>query len=139
MLGLTAEWERDNIRNALKQDVFSEMKEGHWAGGSAPFGYDYNRETKNLVINENEAEIVRMIYDLYASGKSLGAITDQLNQALISPRCKTAKDGIATGTASSDKPAYKGETIVNRHCHISDIKKVDLSKAIKMLFRQLSA
>jgi len=64
------------------------MKEGYWASGRAPFGYDYNKNTKHLVINESEAEIIRKIYDLYASGKSLGAIADTLNKELVSPRGK---------------------------------------------------
>jgi len=54
-----------------------------------------------------------MIYDLYVSGKSLGAITDQLNQSLISPRGKTAKGWYRTGIREIlINPAYKGEIIL---------------------------
>ena len=76
VLGLTAEWERDNIAERTKTGRLQRMKDGYWASGRAPFGYDYNKETKHLVINEKEAEIVRKIFDLYASGKSLGSIAD---------------------------------------------------------------
>jgi site-specific DNA recombinase len=133
VLGLTAEWERDSIIERTKTGRLQRQKEGHWAGGPAPFGYDYNRDTKNLVINEDEAKIIRMIYDLYASGKSLGAIVDQLNKELVRPRSKTGKGWYPTGLRQVlINPAYKGEAIVNRHSHIGDIKKVDLSKAIKI-------
>jgi site-specific DNA recombinase len=109
------------------------MKEGCWASGRAPFGYDYNKDTKHLVINEKEAEIVRKIFDLYASGKSLGSIADRLNKELVSPRGKNSK-GWYNNSARHVliNPIYKGEAVVNRHCHISDINNVDLSKAIKI-------
>jgi site-specific DNA recombinase len=133
VLGLTAEWERESIIERTKTGRLQRQKEGHWAGGPAPFGYNYDKETKNLVINGDEAKIIRMIYDLYASGKSLGAITDQLNKELVSPRCKTAKGWYRTGIREIlINPAYKGELILNRHSHITDIRKIDLSKVIKM-------
>jgi site-specific DNA recombinase len=133
VLGLTAEWERDNITERTKTGRIQRMKEGCWASGRAPFGYDYNKDTKHLVINEKEAEIVRKIFDLYASGKSLGSIADQLNKELVSPRGKNSK-GWYNNSARHVliNPIYKGEAIVNRHCHISDINNVDLSKAIKI-------
>jgi len=133
LVGLIAEWERDAIIERTKTGQLQRMKEGHWATGPVPCGYDYNRDTKNLVINENEAKIIRMIYDLYVSGKSLSSITDQLNKELIRPRSKTGKGWYATGIRQVlINPAYKGEAIVNRHSHIGNISKVDMSKAIKM-------
>ena len=133
VLGLTAEWERDNITERTKTGRLQRMKEGYWASGRAPFGYDYNKNTKHLVINESEAEIIRKIYDLYASGKSLGAIADTLNKELVSPRGKNSKGWYNNSIRHIlINPTYKGEAIVNRHCHISDINRVDLSKAIRL-------
>ena len=133
VLGLTAEWERDSIIERTKTGRLQRQKEGHWAGGPAPFGYNYDKETKNLAINEDEAKIIRMIYDLYASGKSLASIANQLNKELVRPRSKTGKGWYPTGLRQVViNPAYKGETIVNRHCHIGDINKTDLSKAVRI-------
>jgi len=133
VLGLTAEWERESIITRTTTGRLQRLKEGHWAGGPAPFGYNYDRETKNLVINEEEAAIVRMVYNLYASGKSLGAIAEQLNKALVSPRGKTSKGWYRTGIRETlINPAYKGEAILNRRCHITDIRKIDLSKVIQI-------
>ena len=133
VLGLTAEWERENIRERTKTGQFQRMKEGHWATGPAPYGYNYNKDTKNLVINESEAKIISQIYDLYASGKSLGSIATQLNKELVRPRSKTGKGWHPTGIRQVlINPAYKGEALVNRHSHIGNISKIDLSKAIKM-------
>jgi site-specific DNA recombinase len=133
VLGLTAEWERDNITERTKTGRLQRMKEGYWASGRAPFGYDYNKVTKHLVINVGEAEIIRKIYDLYASGKSLGAIADTLNKELVSPRGKNSKGWYNNSIRHIlINPTYKGEAVVNRHCHISDINRVDLSKAIRL-------
>jgi site-specific DNA recombinase len=97
MLGLIAEWERESIIERTKTGRLQRYKEGHWAGGSSPFGYDYNRDTKNLVINESEAKTIRKIYDLCSLGKSLKSIADQLNTELIRPRGKTGKGWYSTG------------------------------------------
>jgi len=133
VLGLTAEWERESIRERTQTGHLQRMKEGCWANGPAPYGYDYNKDTKHLVINENEAPIIRKIYDQYASGKSLSAIANQLNKELVHPRSKTGRGWHSTGIRQVlINPAYKGEALVNRHCHIGDVNKVDLSKAIKI-------
>ncbi len=47
-------------------------------GGSAPLGYDVG-ENKKLVINEREAEAVRIIYDMYINGYSYRNIAEYLN------------------------------------------------------------
>ncbi|TQS01355.1 recombinase family protein [Paenibacillus ottowii] len=41
---------------------------GRWVAGPAPFGFDYDKDSKKLVINEEEASIVRMIFDYYVNG-----------------------------------------------------------------------
>jgi len=52
----------------------------------------------------------------------------------LRPRSKTGKGWHPTGIRQVlINPAYKGEALVNRHCHISDINKVDLSKVIKLV------
>jgi site-specific DNA recombinase len=133
VLGLTAEWERESIRERTMTGHLQRMKEGCWASGRTPFGYDYNKDTKHLIINESEAGIIRKIFDLYASGKSLGSIADRLNKELVSPRGKNGKGWYSNSIRHVlINPTYKGEAIVNRHCHISDINRVDLSKAIRI-------
>lgn len=53
-------------------------KEGKYSGGAIPFGYKVDKERENLiVINEEEAEIVREIYSLYETGLSQTAIAKE--------------------------------------------------------------
>lgn len=47
--------------------------------GEAPLGYDYNPKTKKLEPNE-QAFIIRLVFDLYIEGKSTTSIAVDLNQ-----------------------------------------------------------
>jgi site-specific DNA recombinase len=62
-----------------------------------PYGYDYNEETKELVINEIEANVIRRIFDMLLNERlSTYAISDRLNAEGV-PTPLTAKQwGSAT-------------------------------------------
>lgn len=61
VFGWVAEMERDMIRDRTLMGQLEAKKKHHWAG-SAPYGYNLNKETKKLVINEDEARWVRKMY-----------------------------------------------------------------------------
>ena len=86
VLGLVSEWERDNIIERTKAGRLQRYKEGKWAGGPVPFGYDYDRETKKLVINANEAIIVKRIFNEYINGGTLNGVASSLQRDHIPPR-----------------------------------------------------
>jgi len=52
---------------------------GLHTGGKPPLGYDLDRETKKLIINEHEAEIVKLIFKRFFEGFGYGEIIDELN------------------------------------------------------------
>lgn len=60
--------EFETTRERLTGGRYNAALEGKWVSGPAPFGFDYNPETKRLVINDEESEIVRAIFDYYANG-----------------------------------------------------------------------
>lgn len=60
--------EFETTRERLTGGRYNAAMEGKWVSGPAPFGYDYNHETKKLIMNETEAETVRLIFDFYANG-----------------------------------------------------------------------
>ncbi len=127
------EWERESIRERTMSGRLQRFKDGCWAGGKAPYGYAYNKDTKKLVINETEARVVRRIFNDYDSGKTLNAMANTLNNEKVIPRGKNSKGWRQTAVRQVLlNPTYKGIQIVNRHSHISDINKVDLSKAIQI-------
>lgn len=54
------------------------MKRGEMVGFNGCYGYDYDKETKSISINEEEAEVVRMIYDMYLQGYGTTTIAKRL-------------------------------------------------------------
>jgi len=131
LFGMVAEWDRDNIIERCKNGRIQRYKSGCWAGGKPTFGYSYDKTTRKLVINEDQAKIVRLIFNGYNSGKSIKA----MNRVLDDQRIPTIR-GKARGWIDSGirfiliNPIYKGTLIVSRNCHITDLAKTDLSKAI---------
>ena len=64
-LGLVAEWERDTITERTKTGRIQRQSKGCWAAGASLYGYDYDKTSKKLVINQMEAAVVRRIFSLY--------------------------------------------------------------------------
>lgn len=60
--------EFETTRERLTGGRYNAAMEGKWVAGAAPFGYQYNEHTKKLEIKEDEAEVVRAIFDFYANG-----------------------------------------------------------------------
>jgi len=65
ILGVVGEWEREAIIERTKSGRYLRYKEGKWGPGETRYGYRYNPETKELEIREDEASVVRRIYNLY--------------------------------------------------------------------------
>ncbi len=76
-----------DISKKIKSSLKAKMKEGKWVGGRTPFGYDQDKEHKNhLVINEEQAIIVRRIFDMCLEGLSFFKIAKQLtNEGVKTP------------------------------------------------------
>ena len=76
-----AEIERENILVQTMEGRKQKAREGKWNGGQAPFGYDLDSRNSTLVVNEEEAEIVRIIYDKFVhTDMGADAICNYLNQ-----------------------------------------------------------
>ena len=65
VLSAVAEIERENILEQTMNGRREKARQGKWNGGPAPYGYMIKDEI--LSINEEEAEIVRTIYDKYVN------------------------------------------------------------------------
>ena len=68
----------------LGREVMKGMRENALkcihTGGKPPLGFDVDPVTKKLVINEREAEAVRLIYSMYAEGYCYSDILKELDQ-----------------------------------------------------------
>lgn len=77
--GLIAEFERTTLLERSKAGRLKRAREGKW-WGRAPLGYDYDVETGRLVLNEKEAAVVRLVFDLYSRrGETLESVAVKLN------------------------------------------------------------
>ena len=64
------------VRKGQRENAYKSM----WTGGLPPYGYDVDPETKRLVINEHEAEAVRIIFKMFVRGEGYLTIADELNR-----------------------------------------------------------
>lgn len=75
---LLNEYYSRNLSKVTHSGLSQRAKESKHCGGKAPLGYDVDKKGK-LVINEEEAEIVRLIFDLYESNYSYNRMAKELN------------------------------------------------------------
>ena len=77
-----AQLESEQIGERVKIGMKKKAETGDGMLGSGhPYGYVYHYGQLKVV--ENEAQIVREMYDLYSSGSSMGDIADALNNRMI--------------------------------------------------------
>ncbi len=105
MLGSVAQLEREVTAERVSEDMYYRALAGKWNGGIIPYGYTTRQKTikdsrnkgikeekilqkvnklapepKRLYVNEEEAENVKKIYELYFEKRSLRATTNLLNK-----------------------------------------------------------
>ena len=108
----------------------------------APYGYDYNPETKKLTINEEEARIIKYIFRLCKEGLSLYSIALRLNNEGVPTKKRNIKnikkpktirhDG-TWSTASLGKlvrnPVYYGKPTISLESETSKSKVFTRNKS----------
>lgn len=75
ILAVFAQLEREQIKERMGMGKEARAKAGKWHGGSTePIGYDYDKTTKLLNVNEYEAMQVRELYELFLRGMPLRTV-----------------------------------------------------------------
>ena len=126
MIGGVAEWERNTIVERSKMGRQRRYKEGYYAGSpekKTKFGYDYDKESGKLVINEKEAEVVRFIFNEYVKADS----------SIVKVAKKLRKNGHKTKTGLDFEPdriqeilrneMYTGRWFANHCSNDKELKK----------------
>ena len=78
-LAIVAEIEKENIRSRMSGGRKQKAKQGGYSGGQPPMGYKV--VDGKLVINPDEAEVVRFIFSRKAQGFTMLSTVDALNKA----------------------------------------------------------
>lgn len=75
-----AQFELEIGSERTREKVHAARKKGRFIGGHPPLGYDIDRETHRLVVNPDEAQMVRELFDLYLQHRSLLAVVQEANK-----------------------------------------------------------
>lgn len=79
-----AQFEREVIGERVRDKIAASKTKGLWVGGPVPLGY--RSEKKQLVMVEQEATLVRRIFQLYLDLGSVGAVAETLGREGIVTR-----------------------------------------------------
>lgn len=112
-----AELERNNIRENTTAGRYQKARNGLWNGAQAPFGY--RLDNGKLVIEESEAEVVRIIFDRYVhTPDGIHKIAVWLNEHGYKkePRGNGKYVFFSPGTLKNiiDNPVYAGKIAYGR-------------------------
>ncbi len=117
VLSAVAEIERENILEQTMNGRKEKARQGGWNGGPAPYGY-YLKDNQ-LVVKEEEAEIVRQIFEQFVdTNKGCGGIAKSLNLQGV-PKAKNTKSALTVWSAHCikallDNPVYAGKIAYGR-------------------------
>lgn len=124
ILEVFAQFERELIKERTLIGVESAVSKGHF-GGKPPLGYktkldDEGKKLKEWIINEDEAKIVRKIFELCASGKTYFQISNILKEKYPKVISSIRKDK----ETNEEKITYRSWTdssiscILNNKCYM---------------------
>ena len=114
VLSAVAEIERENILVQTMEGRRQKAREGKWNGGQAPFGYLLDSKNSTLIVNPEEAEIVRIIFDKFLhTDMGADSISNYLNQHGYSKK-KLRDQEVSHFSRSTiikilDNPVYAGK------------------------------
>ena len=115
-----AQFEREVTGERIRDKIAASKRRGMWMGGRTPLGY--NVKDKKLVVNLEEAEIVRHIFRRYLELKSVKLLQTDLQQSGFKSKYHIAKDGTPYGgcimyrgalSAMLTSQTYRG--LINHH------------------------
>ena len=109
-----AESESESTSMNVKLGLKAKMKRGECVGKGECYGFYWNKETKKFEINEEQAEIVRMIFDWYVSGMGCRRITNKLNEMNI-PSYTGRRWAQSTITNILHQEKYVGDLISQKY------------------------
>lgn len=107
-----AELERNMTSERVTAVMLSRANNGQWNGGRVPYGYAWDKETKEFSLIETEAKIVRTIYDMYEEYQSLAYICRWLNENNY-PTKNGKEWSITTIHKILTNPFYNGSYLYN--------------------------
>lgn len=108
-----AEFYSSNLRRETLKGMNENALKAQHLGGKAPLGFDVDKETRKLIVNEHEAEAVRLIFQRYTEGAKHIDIVNELNSKGY--KTKKGKEFLKNSLYSiPTNPKYAGYYVFNR-------------------------
>ena len=118
-----AQQEVESLSMNVKMGLKMKMKRGEMIGFNGCLGYDYHPEDKSITVNEDEAEIVKFIFDMYLQGYGTTTIAKRLIE--LGKKNKKGKVSWHThgvmGIIQNEK--YKGDILLGKTFTTDPISK----------------
>ena len=121
--GAFSAYEKEKIRERMMRGKRGKLRQGKPIQDSGVYGYDWDAG-KGYVINPTEAAVIRMIYDIYLTGKSIYTTADELNrQNIPSASGKIWRYNVVHTILTREM--YTGEYWSNKiyHKHVGNVKE----------------
>lgn len=91
---LINDWYSKDISRKIKSSIWARKEKGMFMASIAPYGYKKSKVDKHkLVVNKQEARIVKRIFNEYSKGKSIEEIVKQLQEDNIPSPNNNANNG----------------------------------------------
>lgn len=118
LLSVFAQLEREQIKERMQLGKLGRAKAGKsmmWAKTS--YGYDYNKDTGTMTVNEYEALAVKEIYASYLAGMSITKLRDKINEEYPKQPAWSYRTirGILDNPVYCGLNQYKGQTFQGTH------------------------
>ena len=111
-----AQFEREVTGERIRDKVAASKRKGIWMGGPVPLGYSL--VDKALVVNEQEAALVRRIFERYCNLGCVQALQEELDQANTRGRSRLQRDGSTETRAFSRGGLY---AVLNRRLYLGEV------------------
>lgn len=98
MLLSFAQFEREVTGERIRDKITASKRKGIWMGGPVPLGYDVT--DRKLVVNENEAQLVRHIMQRYVALRSVRQLVEELDRDGHRTKVQKLKTGATRGGCS---------------------------------------
>ena len=118
MLSVFAQLEREQIKERMQLGKLGRAKAGKsmmWAKTS--YGYNYDKETGSMAVNEYEALAVKEIFTSYLAGMSITKLRDKINDEYPKQPAWSYRTirGILANPVYCGLNQYKGQTFQGTH------------------------
>lgn len=88
-----AEFERAISAERVRDKIAAAKKKGKYLGGTPPYGYDVDYQSTKLIVNQEEAKLVRHVFKRFIETGSCLEIARDLNARGIPTKSWTTKNG----------------------------------------------